>query len=139
MQILNQQRHEIPVRLLKNQQGVSILAVIFVILVLTAIGYTFSAMMASKQKSVPATLDGTRAFHIAEGGLHYAGNYLGKKGNWGSLVGSPPAELQNVNLGGGNFSVSFSGHTSGPPERINAISTGTYGMATRLVRAAFER
>jgi hypothetical protein len=36
---------------MRNQRGVSVLAIILVILVLTAIGYTFAAMMAAKQKS----------------------------------------------------------------------------------------
>ena len=124
-----------PIRLLKDQKGVSILAVIFVIVVLTAIGYTFSAMMAAKQKSVPVTLEGSRAFYIAEGGLHFAGNYLKGLSDWST------AANQTRNLGGGSFTVSFSGHSPSPPppESITATSTGTYGSATRELQATFQR
>jgi hypothetical protein len=124
---------KVPIRLFKNQTGISILAVIFVIVVLTAIGYTFSAMMASKQKSVPVTLEGSKAFYIAEGGVHFAGEYLEGLADWST------AANQTRNLGGGSFTVVFSGYSYGIPETITATSTGTNGSATRELQATFQR
>ena len=111
------------------------LAIIFVILVLTAIGYTFSAMMASKQRSVPATLEAGKAFHIAEGGLHHAGKYLS------TLLTFASATPYNQNMGGGQFNITFTPIAVFPasPERITVTSTGTYGSGQRIVVATFER
>lgn len=119
---------------LRDQRGVSVLAIIFVILVLAAVGYTFSAMMAAKQKSVPATLEAAKAFYIAEGGLHYGGKYLAGLSDWST------AASQTKDLGGGSFTVQFSNYSSGAGgESITATSTGTCGAAERVVIATFER
>jgi hypothetical protein len=101
--------------------------------VLTAIGYTFTALMASKQESVPATLHASRAFYIAEAGIQYAGKYLEGLGDWTT------AANQNKNLGGGSFTVSFTDYAAGPPASIVATSTGTYGTGERVIKATFQR
>jgi Tfp pilus assembly protein PilX len=49
------------------------LVVIFVMLVLTVIGYSMTRMMATKQKLVPVTAQSSSAFYVAEGGINYAG------------------------------------------------------------------
>jgi Tfp pilus assembly protein PilX len=62
--------------LLKGQGGFSVLVVIFVMLVLTVIGYSMTRMMATKQKSVPVTAQSSSAFYVAEGGINWSGKYL---------------------------------------------------------------
>ena len=126
-----------PAKLLRSQKGVSILAIIFVIVVLTAIGYTFSAMMVAKQKSVPLTVHGGKAFYIAEGGIDFAARYLSGLGS-GGWSGPPPN--QSRNLGGGSFTVVFSNYASaGGVDSIDATATGTYGTATRVLVTTFSR
>lgn len=120
--------------LMRNQRGVSVLAVVFVILVLTAIGYTFAAMMAAKQKSAVATIEANKAYSIAEAGLQYGYNYLMDLADW-----STATDQTDISLGGGSFTVAFSGYTAGPPETITATSTGGYGAGTRVVKATFKK
>ena len=120
--------------LMRNQRGVSVLAIIFVILVLTAIGYTFAAMMAAKQKSAVATIEASKAYSIAEAGLQYGYNYLMDLADC-----STATDQTDISLGGGSFTVAFSGYTAGPPETITATSTGAYGAGTRVVKATFKK
>jgi Tfp pilus assembly protein PilX len=118
----------------RNEKGVSLLAVIFVILVLSAIGYTFTAIMAAKQRAVPPTLDGGRAFYIAEAGTQFAGIYLENLSSWAS------AASQTRTLGAGSFTVAFSGYTSGGGvESITCTATGTYGSGQRVLVVTFQR
>jgi hypothetical protein len=117
-----------------GQRGVSLLAVIFVILVLSAVGYTFTAIMAAKQRAVPPTLDAGRAFYIAEGGTQFAGIYLKNLASWAA------ASNQTRSLGGGSFTVTFSSYSSGGGvESITCTSTGTYGAGQRVLLVTFQR
>lgn len=118
---------------IKNERGFSIVAIIFTMLVLTSLGYTLSALMVAKQKSVSPTLDGGKSFYITEGGINYAGKYLDGLADWST------ASSQTKNLGSGSFTVTFSDYTSGSPESIIAMSTGTFGAGTRVLKASFER
>ncbi len=119
--------------LIRNERGLSIVAVVFTMLVLTSLGYTLSALMVSKQRSVSPTLDGGKSFYITEGGINYAGKYLDGLADWSTASG------QTKNLGSGSFTVTFSDYTSGSPETIIAASTGTFGAGTRVLKASFER
>jgi Tfp pilus assembly protein PilX len=134
MKKLCEQLQRIPAGLMRNQRGVSVLIIVFVILVLTAIGYTFAAMMAAKQKSAVATIEASKAFHITEAGIQYGSNYLKDLADW-----STATDQTDISLGGGSFTVAFSGYTAGPPETITATSTGTYGAGTRVGKATFKK
>lgn len=118
---------------IKNERGFSIVAIVFTMLVLTSLGYTLSALMVAKQKSIVPTLEGGKAFYITEAGINYAGKYLNDLADWST------ASNQTKSLGSGSLTVTFSDYTSGSPETIIAISTGTYGTGTRVLKASFER
>jgi Tfp pilus assembly protein PilX len=128
------------IRLLRGQGGFSVMVIIFVMLVLTAIGYSMTRMMATKQKSVPVNAQSSSAFYVAEGGLNYAGKYLSDLVSWSY------ATDQAKNLGNGNFNVTFSdycAHGSCPEGGTNmcvtATSTGTYADGTRVLASRFCR
>ena len=130
-----------PMLLLRGQDGFSVLAVIFVMLVLAAIGYSMTQMMATKQKSVPITAQSSSAFYVAEGGINWAGKYLSDLISWSSLSD------QSKNLGNGSFTVAFSGycaHGTCDPEAgtymcVTATSTGTSGDGKRVLTSRFCR
>ena len=124
-----------PIRLLRGQGGFSILAVIFVMVVLTAIGYSMANVMATKQKSVPVTADSSRAFSIAEGGVQWAGKYLSELADW-----SLAEDQTNIILGGGDFDVTFSTPSDdGTYEYITATCTGYYQNGKRVISRQFKR
>ncbi len=127
-------------KLLRGQEGVSVLVVIFVMLVLTVIGYSMTRMMATKQKSVPITAQSSSAFYVAEGGINYTGKYLSDLVSWSSLSD------ESKNLGNGNFNVAFSDYCAygncpegGTNMCVTATSTGTFGDGTRVLASRYCR
>lgn len=128
------------IRLLRGQGGFSVMVIVFVMLVLTVIGYSMTRMMATKQKSVPITAHSSSAFYVAEGGINYAGKYLSDLVSWSSLSD------ESKTLGNGGFTVSFSDYCAygscpegGTNMCITATSTGTYGDGTRVLASRFCR
>ena len=116
------------------------MVIIFVMLVLTVIGYSMTRMMATKQQLVPVTAQSSSAFFVAEGGINYAGKYLSDLVSWSSLSD------ESKNLGSGGFTVAFSdycAHGSCPEGGTNmcvtATSTGTYVDGTRVLASRFCR
>jgi len=128
------------IRLLRGEGGFSVLVIIFVMLVLTVIGYSMTRMMATKQKSVPLTAQSSSAFYVAEGGINYTGKYLSDLVSWSSLSD------ESKNLGSGGFTVSFSDYCAygscpegGTNMCVTATSTGTYVDATRVLASRYCR
>ena len=139
-QTYDEQKTNGPIGLLRGQGGFSILAIVFVMLVLSVVGYSMARMMATKQKSVPVVAHSSSAFVIAEGGINWAGKYLSDVVSWSSLSD------QSKNLGNGNFTVAFSdycAHGSCPEGGTNmcvtATSTGTSGDGRRVLASRFCR
>ena len=140
MRKLKNKSKRILVELLRGQGGFSVMVIIFVMLVLTVIGYSMTRMMATKQKSVPVNAQSSSAFYVAEGGINYAGKYLSDLVSWNSLSD------QAKNLGNGNFNVAFSDYCAhgscpegGTKMCVTATSTGTYGDGARVLASRFCR
>jgi hypothetical protein len=53
------------------------MVVILVMLMLIVVGYSMTRMMATKQKSVPVTVQFSSVFNVARGDSNYAGKYPG--------------------------------------------------------------
>ena len=125
-------------RLLRGQGGFSVLVVVFVMLVLSAIGYSMASMMASKQKSVPITAQSSSAFYMAEAGINWAGKYLSDLRCWDAIQSEKA-------LGSGSFTIALESYCYGSCSEgstymcVDIISTGTYGDATRVLRSRFCR
>ena len=126
--------------LVRSQKGFSILAIVFVMLVLSAIGYSMARMMATKQRTVPIVAHSSSAFVVAEGGINWAGKYLSDVVSWSSLSD------QSKNLGNGSFNIAFSDYCAhgscpegGTKMCVTATSTGTYGDGARVLASRFCR
>ena len=127
-------------KLVRSQGGFSVLGIIFVMLVLAVIGYSFTRMIATKQKSVPVTVQSNRSFSIAESGINWAGKYLSELVTWSY------ATDQTKNLGNGSFDVAFSDFCEygncpegGTKMCITVQSTGTFGDGERVLRTRYCR
>jgi len=130
----------ISAELVRSQKGFSIMAIVFVMLVLSAIGYSMARMMATKQKTVPIVAQSSSAFVVAEGGINWAGKYLSDVVSWSSLSG------ETKSLGNGSFTLSFSDYCAhgscpegGTKMCVTATSTGTYGDGARVLASRFCR
>jgi Tfp pilus assembly protein PilX len=127
--------------LVRSQKGFSVLAIIFVMLVLAVVGYSFTRMIATKQKSVPVTAQSNRAFSMAESGINWSGKYLSELVSWSF------ASDQTKNLGNGSFDLSFTGFCNygdpcpegGTKMCITVASTGNYGDGQRVLNTRYCR
>ena len=117
----------------RNQRGLSMVAVIFALVILAGFSLTLTDMMASKQDSVVNILHSSKTFHVADAGIQYAEKYLQELADWTTAADDV------INLGGGSFSLTFSGYDAGPPERIDVESEGSFETAERTIDKTFQR
>lgn len=119
-------------KILRRKEGISAIALIVAILLLGSIGYIMSTLMSRSQESVPRTLDSSRAFYVAQGGVEYVGKYLNGQANWMALTNPPTSRT----LGTGNFTVAFF-----PVDNLNltATITGNSGSAHRAITVGYKK
>jgi hypothetical protein len=78
-------------------------------MLMVTIGYVFSYLIPTKQKSVTFLIHSTKAFFIAQSGVEYAVRYAGGQ-NWTTpalLLGLNNPPVNQRNLGGGNFTINY--------------------------------
>jgi hypothetical protein len=118
--------------LLFNSKGISVLFLIIAMMLMVTIGYVFSYLIPSKQKSVIFPIQSTQAFFIAQSGVEFAVRY--------AITQTPPwntpaqlAGLTNVtkNLGAGRFTLTY---TNVAPNLDTLISVGEVPSGTERRR-----
>lgn len=93
--------------ILLNSKGISVLFLIIAMMLMVTIGYVFSYLIPSKQKSVIFPLQSTQAFFLAQSGVEFAVRYA-QDNNW-----TTTALLNNNingvtrNLGSGRFILTY--------------------------------
>jgi hypothetical protein len=96
-----------------NSKGISVIFLVIAMLLMVIIGYVFSYLIPSKQKSVVFPIQSTQAFFIAQSGVEFAVHFAQANG-W-----TTTALLTNLNnapnntrtLGPGSFSLSYDSST----------------------------
>ena len=126
---------------LMNSKGISVLFLVIAMLLMVTIGYVFSYLIPTKQKSVRFPIYSTQAFYIAQSGVEYAIRYASDRGWRGATDGAPARldldRLNDVvnnqrNLGNGSFTINYNTGTN------TLISTGqiTGVSENRVVRVS---
>ena len=93
-------------RSLKRQQGVSIVAAIFIIVVLGFMGVMFLTLVNTGSLSSVDDVQSAQAFSIAEGGLEYDQRSLAQNLEWYRSTADPIATTtKSLGAGGGSFTV----------------------------------
>ena len=87
-----------------NSKGISVLFLVIAMLLMVTIGYVFSYLMPSKQKSIIFPIQSTQAFFIAQSGVEFAVRYATTQ----TPPWTTPAQLVGLtgvtrNLGSGTF------------------------------------
>lgn len=121
--------------ILRDEKGLSLIALVVTILILGTIGFILSSLMSSHQETVPVVLDSSRAFYAAQGGVEYVGKYLKVSGG-NDWTTTPVPPNQPISLGNGSFTVSFS---PVDPDHLTATIIGTSGSAQRQTTVNFEK
>lgn len=84
----------------KNQNGVTIIAAIFIIVVLGFMGVMFLTMVNTASLTSVNDLQSTQALYIAEGGVEYEQRNLAQNLDWYRSTSDPfPVTTQNLGLG----------------------------------------
>jgi len=103
-------------------------------LLMVTIGYVFSYLIPSKQKSVVFPIQSTQAFFIAQSGVEFAVGYADQN-NWRTTA--LLANLNGVtrNLGAGRFTLAY---TNAPPNLDTLTSVGEVptGTPRRTIRVS---
>ncbi len=109
---------------LKSSKGISIIFLIVAMLLMVIIGYVFSYLIPTKQKSVSFVIQSTQAFFIAQSGVEFAIRYA-LDNNWRTRA-LLNANLNGVTrpLGNGSFSLTYTAATN-TLNSIGQVPTGT--------------
>jgi hypothetical protein len=83
-----------------NSKGVSVIFLVIAMLLMVTIGYVFSYLIPSKQKSVVFPIQSTQAFFIAQSGIEFAVRYATVQG-WTTTAQLNGLDAMTRNLGVG--------------------------------------
>jgi hypothetical protein len=114
-----------PGKFINNSKGVSVIFLVIAMLLMVTIGYVFSYLIPTKQKSVVFPIQSTQAFFLAQSGVEFAVRFA-KDNGWTTK------NLLNANLGGGvtrplgtgSFTVTYAS-SSDTLASVGYVPTGT--------------
>lgn len=115
-----------------NSKGISVLFLIIAMLLMVTIGYVFSYLIPTKQRSISFVISSNQAFFIAQSGVEYAVRYASDQG-W-----TTTALLSNLNgitrsLGSGRFILTYNYATYGDALiSVGEIPTNTPRRSIRV-------
>jgi hypothetical protein len=113
-------------RYLRDNRGVSIIALIIILLVMGSLGYVFSSLIATKQYSMGMAALSQQAFYVANSGIEYAIRYASERG-WTTGPDLNNLDGMVVNVGQGQFLLDY----DEPADTLS--STGDVSDAEREV------
>ena len=96
-----------------NSKGISVLFLVIAMLLMVTIGYVFSYLIPTKQKSVIFPIQSNQAFFIAQSGVEYAIRYSSSQG-WrttATLVGLNGPLVYQRTFGAGRFTINYDNTT----------------------------
>ncbi|MGC1454350.1 MAG: hypothetical protein WA946_04070 [Nitrospirota bacterium] len=88
---------------LNNNRGVSLIAAVFIIVVLAFMGVMFVSLINTSSFTLVNDMQATQALYVAEGGVEYEQRNLAQNFNWYRSVTDPLYNDPPKNLGGGSF------------------------------------
>ena len=109
-----------------RNDGISFVTSILDQFLMSSLGFVFSSLIITKQKSAHLPFRSTQAFYAAQAGIEYAIRYAC---DWEDFEPNSSFSVTN-SLETGSFSVTYD------PVEQNIISTGTAGTATRVITLA---
>jgi hypothetical protein len=111
-----------------NSKGISIVFLVIAMLLMVTIGYVFSYLIPTKQKSVVFPIQSTQAYFIAQSGVEFAVRYaLTQTPPWktrAQLLGLNGLAVYQRNLGAGRFTINYT-NTTDTLTSSGEVPTGT--------------
>jgi hypothetical protein len=120
---------------LMNSKGISVLFLVIAMLLMITIGYVFSYLIPTKQKSVRFQIYSPQAFYIAQSGVEFAIRYASDQG-WRGATDNGVYDLNRLNgisrpLGNGTFTLSYNNILG---DILTSTGQVTGSTETRIVR-----
>jgi Tfp pilus assembly protein PilX len=117
----------------RNQKGVALLAVIFLIVVMAFVGVIFLSLSSTNTSQSVNEVYSSRALYLAEGGLEQAGRYLLKREDGTQTTYSCDTGPNSVNarfsaptaLGNGQFTITSVYNNTMPPTTLFSFTNAT--------------
>jgi hypothetical protein len=125
-----------------NSKGISVIFLVIAMLLMITIGYVFSYLIPTKQKSVVFPIQSTQAFFIAQSGVEFAVRYAQDNGWTTTTLLNSNLNIAPNNtrtLGAGRFTLAY---TNVAPNLDTLISVGEVPIGTerrRIVVSNFTR
>ncbi len=115
-----------------NSKGISVIFLVIAMLLMVTIGYVFSYLIPTKQKSVVFPIQSTQAFFLAQSGVEFAAHYADTQ----TPPWTTPAQLagltgMTMTLGAGSFTLTY---TNTAPNLDTLISVGYVPSGTERRR-----
>lgn len=117
-------------KILFNARGISVLFLVVAMLLIVAIGYVFSYLIPTKQRSVSLTISSTQAYFLAQSGVEFAVRYAADNG-----LGSLSTPITR-NLGRGHFTITY---TPSPTDRLTSVGNIPNASQRRIVVSNFTQ
>jgi hypothetical protein len=90
-----------------SQKGVSLIAAVFIIVILAFMGLMFLSMVNTASITAVNDIQSTRALYIAEGGVEYGKMALAPYSSWYNFANDPYSLATNQTLGNGSFTTTI--------------------------------
>jgi hypothetical protein len=121
--------------ILYNPRGISVLFLVIAMMLMVSIGYVFSYLIPTKQKSVSLTVSSNQAFFLAQSGVEFTVRYAFDQG-WATTAllnnfNNPPNNTRN--LGKGRFILSYT------PDTLTSTGEVPNASQRRIVVSNFTR
>ncbi len=122
---------------LMNSKGISVIFLVIAMLLMITIGYVFSCLIPTKQKSVRFPIYSTQAFYIAQSGAEFAIRYASDQG-WRGATDNGVFDINRLNgtsrsLGNGSFTINYNNATG---DILTSTGQITGSSETRVVRVS---
>ena len=123
-----------------NSKGISVIFLVIAMMLMVTIGYVFSYLTPTKQKSVRFLIYSTQAFYIAQSGVEFAIRYASSDQGWRGATETPilTFDLNRLNsigarpLGNGAFTIVY----DQPTDTLTSTGTITGSSENRVVRVS---
>ena len=122
---------------LNNSKGISVIFLIMALLLMVIIGYIFSYLIPTKQKSVVFPIQSTQAFFIAQSGVEFAVRYAKDQG-WttATLLNNFNIAPNNTrSLGAGRFTLTYT-NVAPNLDTLTSVGEVPIGTARRSIKVS---
>jgi len=125
--------------LLMNSKGISVIFLIIAMLLMVTLGYVFSYLIPTKQRSVRPQIYSPQAFFIAQSGVEFAIRYAADQG-WRGATDGGILDLDRLdgiqrNLGNnGRLTINYDSSTDGTLTSTGEITNSTERRVVRVTR-----